>query len=67
MASPNERLAKSLAALAALQTAGKHVIRSANLSRKDRKRLQEAGFIQEVVRGWHPPSNPAGQSGNSSA
>lgn len=67
MAPPNELLARSLAALAALQKAGKHVIRSADLSRSDRKRLQDAGFIQEVVRGWHLPSNPAEQSGNSSA
>ncbi|MDQ2987848.1 MAG: Fic family protein [Pseudomonadota bacterium] len=67
MASPNELLAKSLTALAALQKTGKHVIRSADLSRNDRKRLQDAGFIQEVVRGWHLPSNPAEQSGNSSA
>jgi hypothetical protein len=67
MASPNALLARSLTALAALQKAGKHVIRSADLPRNDRKRLQDAGFIREVVRGWHLPSNPAEQSGSSSA
>ena len=67
MAPPNALLAKSLTALAALQKAGKHVIRSADLPRNDRKRLQDAGFIQEVVRGWHLPANPAEASGSSSA
>lgn len=50
-----------------LQKAGKHVVRSADLPRNDRKRLQDAGFIQEVVRGWYLPSNPAEQSGSSSS
>jgi hypothetical protein len=67
MVSPHELLAKSLTLLAALQKAGKHVIRSADLPRMDRQRLQTAGFIQEVVRGWYLPSRPDERDGSSAA
>lgn len=67
MASPHELLAKSLTLLADLQKAGKHVIRSADLPRMDRQRLQTAGFIQEVVRGWYLPSRPDERAGSSAA
>jgi len=67
MTPPHELLAKSLTLLADLQKAGKHVIRSADLPRMDRQRLQTAGFIQEVVRGWYLPSRPDEQAGSSSA
>lgn len=67
MATPHELLAKSLIRLADLQRAGKHVIRGADLPRMDRQRLQTAGFIQEVVRGWYLLSRPDEQAGSSSA
>lgn len=67
MAAPNELLAKSLTILAELQKAGKHVIRSTELPRMDRQRLQRAGFISEVVRGWYLPSRPDAQPGSSAA
>lgn len=67
MAPPRELLAKSLTVLADLQKAGKHVIRSVDLPRMDRQRLQAAGFIQEVVRGWYLPSRPGEPHASSSA
>jgi hypothetical protein len=67
MATPHELLAKSLNLLADLQKAGKHVLRSADLPRMDRQRLQASGFIQEVVRGWYLPSRPDEKAGSSSA
>lgn len=67
MATPNELLAKSLTILADLQKAGKHVIRGRELPRMDRQRLQKAGFIEEVVRGWYLPSRPDTRPGSSAA
>ena len=67
MAAPNELLAKSLTVLAELQKAGKQVLRGAELPRMDRQRLQKAGFIEEVVRGWYLPSRPEAQQGSSAA
>ena len=67
MAALHELLAKSLTLLADLQKAGKHVIRSVDLPRMDRQRLQTAGFIQEVVRGWYLPSRPDERAGSSAA
>ena len=65
MAAPNKLLAKSLTLLADLQKAGKHVVRGTEFPRMDRQRLQKAGFIEEVVRGWYLPSRPDAQSGSS--
>jgi hypothetical protein len=67
MAKPNERLAKSLALLADLQKVGKRVVRGTDLPRMDRQRLQRAGFLEEVVRGWYLPSRPDAQPGSSAA
>jgi hypothetical protein len=67
MASPSELLAKSLTALAGLQEAGKWAIRSADLPRMDRIRLQTGGYLQEVVKGWYLPSRPDEPTGSSGA
>ena len=67
MAAPNKLLAKSLTILGGLQKAGKHVVRGTELPRMDRQRLQKAGFIEEVVRGWYLPSQPDAQPGSSAA
>ena len=67
MATPNELLAQSLTILADLQKGGKHVVRGAELPRMDRQRLQKAGFIEEVVRGWYLPSRPDAEPGSSAA
>lgn len=52
MATPHEKLAKSLAELEKLQAGGKRVFRSDELTRVHRERLLRAGFLQQVVRGW---------------
>ena len=39
--------------LPTFKRAGRHVVRGAELPRMDRQRLQKAGFIEEVVRGWY--------------
>ena len=58
MSTPHEKLAESLAELEQLQAGGRHVFRSAELSRVHRERLLHAGFIQQVVRGWLISSSP---------
>ncbi len=67
MAPPHALLAKSLALLADLQKAGKHVIRGTDLPRMDRQRLVKAGFLGEVFRGWYLPSRPDEPPGSSAA
>jgi hypothetical protein len=67
VAPPNALLAQSLTLLAALQQAGKRVIRGADLPRMDRQRLVKAGFLEEVFRGWYLPSRPDAQPGSSVA
>lgn len=65
MALPANKLADSLEALERLQNAGRSAIRSTDLSRTDRKRLQDAGFLREVIRGWYiaaRPDEPVGES-----
>ncbi len=58
MPTPNEKLAAALAELEKLQAAGKHVVRSEELSRVHRERLLRAGFLQQIIRGWLIASNP---------
>jgi hypothetical protein len=67
MASPQEKLAASLAALETLQKQGVVAIRSSDLSRTHRQRLQKACFIQEVMKGWYIPSRPDDARGESTA
>jgi len=67
MASPQEKLAASLDALETLQKRGVVAIRSSDLSRTHRQRLQKAGFIQEVMKGWYFPSRPDDARGESTA
>ncbi len=65
MASPSEKLAKSLEILEALQKRGTVAIRSAHLARTHRERLLANGFLKEVMKGWYfpiPPDEPAGDS-----
>lgn len=67
MATPQEKLAESLEALHKLQAQGGVAIRSADLSRTDRERLVENGFLQEVMKGWYIPSQPGEAAGDSTA
>lgn len=67
MASPQEKLAASLEALESLEKRGVVAIRSSDLSRTHRQRLQKAGFIEEVMKGWYIPSRPDDARGESTA
>jgi fido (protein-threonine AMPylation protein) len=65
MTTPQEKLAASLQALHELQSGGRVAIRSGDLSRTDRERLLENGFLHEVMKGWYIPSRPDEASGDS--
>jgi fido (protein-threonine AMPylation protein) len=65
MATPNEKLAASLTALRDLQEGGRRVFQSQELSRTDRQRLLQNGFVQEVMKGWLISSSPGARDGDS--
>ena len=67
MAKPAEKLAKSLEELKKLQENGIAAIRTKHLGRTHRERLQENGFIKEVMKGWYIPSRPDETKGESTA
>jgi hypothetical protein len=65
MASPQEKLADSLEALEVLQAKGVVAVRSSDLSRTDRERLLQNGFLKEVMKGWYIPARPEERTGES--
>lgn len=67
MPTPSERLAQALEALHALQTQGRHAIRSKDLSRAHRELLLKQGFLQEVMKGWYVVARPDVEAGESTA
>ena len=67
MATPQEKLARSLEALRTLQDAGRTAIRSSDLTRSNRERLLAKGFIREVMKGWYIPARPDEFIGDSTA
>ncbi|GAY22781.1 Fic family protein [Sphingobium fuliginis] len=67
MARPAEKLADALDALHQLQNAGRVAIRSSDLSRTDRPRLIDAGFLREIMRGWYISTRPDEEAGESTA
>src|SRR5690554_7521584 len=67
MATPSEKLANSLDALKQLQDKGVVAIRSNQLSRTHRERLQQSGFLLEVMKGWYIPARPDETQGESTA
>jgi len=64
MATPNEKLAASLARLRALQRDGKRVFQSGELTRVHRERLLKNGFIREIIQGWLFSSGAHGREGD---
>jgi hypothetical protein len=65
MSTPQEKLAQSLEILKVLQDQGFVAVKSSELSRVNRERLLNHGFIREVVKGWYiivPPDEPEGNS-----
>lgn len=67
MATPQEKLAESLAVLKALQDRGAIAIRPSDLSATHRRRLVKNGFLQVVMKGWYIPARPDGAPGESTA
>ncbi len=67
MATPAEKLAQSLRILKELQGRGRSAIRSDNMTRTHRERLQQNGFIREVMKGWYVPTRPDAAPGDSTA
>ena len=65
MATPNEKLAESLAKLEKLQQGGRRVFRSSKLTRVHRERLIQQGFLRQVIRGWLISSSPGTDPGDS--
>jgi hypothetical protein len=65
MPTPNEKLAESLGVLKELQSGGRRVFRSDDLSRVHRERLVENGFLQEVIKGWLISATPSAREGDS--
>lgn len=65
MATPNKKLAESLGVLKDLQSGGRRVFRSNELSRVHRERLVANGFLEEVIKGWLISSGPGMRKGDS--
>src|SRR6201998_1104304 len=65
MPSPNEKLAESLEVLETLQEGNRRVFRSEDMSRVNRERLVENGFLQEVMKGWLISPSPDAEPGES--
>ncbi len=64
MATPNQKLAASLAQLEALQGRGRRVFRSGELTRVHRERLVGNGFLREVMKGWLISCSPGADPGD---
>lgn len=67
MASPAEKLAKSLEALGQFQREGRTCIRFDDMGRTDRNRLVRTGFMRPVMRGWYIATRPDETIGESTA
>ncbi len=67
MTSPAEKLAVSLQLLRALQQQGVVAVRSNQLGRTHRERLQRNGYLQEVMKGWYVATRPDERAGDSTA
>jgi hypothetical protein len=58
------RLADALRSLKGLQGRGQVVVQSADLERREREALVEAGFLRKVVKGWYLVSRPGDAPGD---
>lgn len=64
MPTPNEKLADSLSALQNLQSGGRRIFKSSDLSRVHRERLLQHGFLRDVIKGWLMSTGPQAQPGD---
>lgn len=68
MATPSEKLARSLDVLRQIQDSkNSPIVRSSEISRTHQERLIENGFLMKVVGGWFIQSDPAAVSGDTTA
>jgi hypothetical protein len=67
MAKPNEKLAESLKVLKAFQDQEIVGIRSGEISRTHRERLQENGYLKEVLKGWYIVASPEEPDGDTTS
>ncbi len=68
MATPSEKLARSLEVLRVLlDENGSAVIKANELSRTHKDRLLANGFIQEVIKGWYITSRPESPEGDTTS
>ena len=67
MATPPEKLARSLATLRSLQERGVVAVRAVDLSRAHRERLVRNGFLHPVMKGWYIAGSPDEGAGDSTA
>jgi hypothetical protein len=67
MATPQDKLAESLAVLKKVQDDGTVAIHTKNITRTHRERLLKNGFIKEVMKGWYIPARPEEPTGESTA
>lgn len=67
MATSQEKLAASLKALKRLQEKGLQAIAGSALPRLHRERLQRAGFLKEIIRGWYLPKRPDEADGDTAS
>ena len=67
MATPQDKLAESLAVLKKFQDEGIVAIHTKNMTRTHRERLLRNGFIKEVMKGWYFPARPEEPAGESTA
>ncbi len=68
MAAPREKLAESLAVLHNLQKeCGEVAIKTSEIKRIHRERLQKNGFLKKVAKGWYITSNPTEKAGDNSS
>lgn len=64
MATTHEKLAASLKELRKLQKSGRQVIRSNELTRVHRERLEQAGYLEKIIQGWLMSTTPNVISGD---
>ena len=58
MATQSEKLAQSLEVLEKIRRGGRSAVQSKDLTRTHRERLLDAGFLQEVMKGWYLCTRP---------
>jgi len=65
VAKPNEKLASSLEVLRKVQDETGPVVKSSQVSRVHRERLQKAGYLTDIANGWLITTRPQDRAGDS--